>query len=239
MFCVLHDISEQKQAARLRQEVVQMVSHDLRSPLLSIKGIIEMGQAGLIGQLNEQGHKMFAIADRSSNRMLSLINDLLDVERLEAGMLELDKNKVLLAQVFDQSLQTVANLAADKGIKLAARPTDILVVADADRLVQILVNLISNAIKFSAADTSISLSAHLQGSMVKISVKDQGRGIPPEQLETIFDRFQQVQASDSQGRSGSGLGLAICKALVGLHGGEISAESEPGKGSTFSFTIPA
>jgi PAS domain S-box-containing protein len=238
MFCVAHDITERKQADRLRQEVVQMVSHDLRSPLLSIKGIIEMGQAGMIGELNQQGHKMFAIADRSSDRMLTLINDLLDVERLEAGMLELDKSQVALAQIFEQSLQTVANIATDKGVKLAARQTDLTVFADGDRLVQILVNLISNAVKFSQANTTVTLAAQIIPGFVKISVCDEGRGIPADQLQSIFDRFQQVQASDAKERHGTGLGLAICKALVGLHGGEISAQSEVGKGSIISFTLP-
>jgi signal transduction histidine kinase len=197
-----------------------------------------MGQHGMLGQINEQGRQMLAIADRSGNRMLTLINDLLDVERLEAGMLELDKSRLLLAQIFEQSLQTVANLAQGKGVKLNAPPTNITVFGDGDRLVQILVNLISNAVKFSPPNTTVTVAAQSSPGFVKISVYDEGRGIPAGQLQSIFDRFQQVQASDAKERQGSGLGLAICKALVGLHGGEISAQSELGKGSIFSFTIP-
>jgi signal transduction histidine kinase len=238
VFCVAHDITERKNAERLRQDLMQMVSHDLRTPLTTIKGMIDMFTEGLANSSSEKGKQLLGYADKSTFRMLTLINDLLDAERIESGMLELDKRDTELDGVFEQAIHTVLPLAEERRIKIAATPTSLRVFADGDRIVQVLINLLGNAIKFSGPNTTIRLETDIVDGAVEISVSDQGRGIPPERLDSVFDRFSQVEVADARDRSGSGLGLAICKALVDLHGGRITVKSKVGEGTTFSFTIP-
>jgi PAS domain S-box-containing protein len=238
LFCVLHDISERKEVERLRQEIVAMVTHDLRTPLTAIRHIIEMMRTGVAGDLSEDGSKMLGRADVASTRMMLLINDLLDIEKIKAGMMQLKLSKILSCELFELSSQTLAGLLAEKSIELVSDGSEIEVLVDPDRIVQVLVNLVSNAIKFSSAGARIELSARIDGSAVEFSVRDHGRGIPPEMLDSIFDRFQQVQDSDSRQKGGSGLGLSICRALVELHAGRIWAENSPGQGSTFKFVVP-
>jgi signal transduction histidine kinase len=233
------DISERKQAERLQKEVVQMVSHDLRSPLTSIQAVLEMMQDDMLGNFDDKGKKLVAIADRSASRMLTLINDLLDVEKLDAGMLQLNKSQVSLSSIFEQSIQTVVTTANEKSIKIEALATNVMVYADGDRLVQILVNLLSNALKFSPTGAKVVVAARQLPEYVEITVADQGRGIPAHLTKSIFDRFKQVSSQDAKQQHGTGLGLSICKALVELHGGDIRAESEEGKGSTFYFSLPS
>ncbi len=238
MFCVMHDVTGRKQAERLRQEVVQMVSHDLRTPLTTIRGILEIVASGKVGDLTEKGKNMIQMAEHSSMLMLALARDLLEIEKVEAGMLELNKNQLPVSDIFKQSVDAVNIIAQQRKVSIEAETTDAKVFADRDRMVQILVNLITNAVKFSPPNSKISLSACSTADSVEISVADQGRGIPPDLISSIFERFKQVRESDSKTDGGSGLGLAICKGLVELHGGNISVTSEEGKGSVFSFRIP-
>lgn len=237
-FCVIHDDSERKSAERMKQEVVAMITHDLRTPLSTIRNFLEMLDAKMYGELSEKGQKMLGLADRNSARMLSLINDLLDVEKIKAGMMELTLKKTKLAQVLDQCAQSVASLAEQNRISLQVCSETIDVNADEDRLSRVVTNLLSNAIKFSPEGSTIIVSAKRSGEFAEVSIKDQGRGIPEEMLATIFDRFTQVMDSDSRAKGGSGLGLAICKALVELHGGTIWVVSPQGQGATFTFTVP-
>lgn len=237
IFCVAHDITERKQAERMRQEVMQMVSHDLKTPLSTVRSFLDMLGTGMFGNLSERGEKLLKLADNSALRMLALIRDLLDIERMEAGMLQLQKKKLLVGDLFEQVEQSVAPSAAEQGIELAI-DGDAPMYADPDRIVQILVNLTTNAIKFSPRGSTITLSARELADAVEIVVADQGRGIPENMIDSIFDRFKQVRDSDSREKGGSGLGLAICKALVELHGGAICVRSEENKGSRFIFTIP-
>ncbi len=237
-FCVIHDDTERKIAERMKQEVVAMITHDLRTPLSTIRNFLEMLDADMYGDLSEKGKKMLTLADRNSARMLSLINDLLDVERIKAGMMELKLSSTKLAPLLDLCAQSVASLAEPNGIKITVSSDDILVKADDDRLSRVVTNLLSNAIKFSPEGSTISVSAKRHAGFAEVTVKDEGRGIPEEMIATIFDRFTQVMDSDSRAKGGSGLGLAICKALVELHGGSISVVSPNEKGTTFSFTLP-
>jgi signal transduction histidine kinase len=170
--------------------------------------------------------------------MTTLINDLLDMDRLEAGMLVLNKSNISLSTSFDQAIHSVKPIADKRDVEIVVVPSDVTVLADPDRVIQVLVNLLSNAVKFSAQGGKVTLSALGTTSGVEISVADEGRGIPPNMLDSIFDRFRQVRASDAQESRGTGLGLAICKALVELHGGTILVRSEIGKGSVFTFTLP-
>jgi PAS domain S-box-containing protein len=260
IFCVIHDISEQKAAERLRQEVTQMVSHDLRSPLTAIQSFHMLLEAKIAGQLNQKGEELLKAAERSTTRMLRLVNDLLDIEKMEAGKLKLEKTDVSLFSLFEQSVQGVSPLARDKKVNVVASPTDLHVLVDGHRIVQVLVNLLGNALKFSPEASTITVSGAVVSGrratdpppvaggadnalreplpIVEIRVSDQGRGIPAHLVETIFNRFEQVHQSDAKEKGGTGLGLAICRALVELHGGDIGVESEEGKGSTFWFKIP-
>ena len=240
IFCVVHDISERKSAQRLRKEMVKMVTNDLRSPLTSLGSVYSMLQENRLGTLNAQGIKLLTAAQANSGRMLRLINDLLDIEKLEAGMLQLEKSPTNIAAIFDQSLDSVLPLANKKQIKLFnnAAGSPLTANLDAHRIVQVLVNLLSNAIKFSPPGGNISVGLRTAEHQIEIQVADQGRGIPQEMLNDVFNRFQQVQKGDATEKGGSGLGLAICKSLVELHNGTISVHSEVGKGSVFVIVLP-
>ncbi len=239
LFCVAHDISERQRAERMRQELVQMVTHDLRSPLTSVQGILDMIVTGKANPGDENGKRMMTVAARSVARMIFLVNDLLDIEKMHAGMFELQRKNVSVVSIFELSSSGVETLFAEADIKLVCEDHGLMVNADPDRLVQILVNLFSNALKFSKSGTTVTATAEQLGDCVEFKVRDEGRGIPKDQVAQVFDRFQQVSSEDRMKNFGTGLGLAICKSLVELHGGDISVVSEEGKGSTFSFRIPS
>jgi PAS domain S-box-containing protein len=238
LFCVAHDITERKGAERLRKEIVQMVTHDLRTPLTTVQHFHTMLAEGLFGGLDQRGLKTLEAADHSTTRMLRLINDLLDIEKMEAGSLELNQSLVQLSEALEQSLQQVLPLASAKGVRVESQPTNLTIYCDSERLIQVMVNLLTNAIKFTPPGAKVVMSAQPTSDGVEVKVADEGRGIPASMIETIFDRFKQVQVSDARGRSGFGLGLAICKALVELHGGTISVDSQEGMGATFSLRLP-
>lgn len=238
MFCVVHDISEHKAAQQRRRQIVQMVSHDLKSPLAAMGVIHTLLEDTSVANLNDQGRQFLTSSQTNTTRMLALITDLLDMEKMEAGMLEVSKTTVSVQAIFERSMQSVLALAGDNGIKLKCLPTDCTVYGDEGRLVQVIVNLLGNAIKFSPAQGTVTLCAASMPGFVEISVSDEGRGIPEHLARSIFDRFCQVESKDAKEKGGTGLGLAICKALVELHGGDISARRNPDRGSTFSFRIP-
>lgn len=238
MFCVLHDISNRKAAEQLRKDVVRMVSQDLLSPLSAIDTIYDTLESSRFGELNEKGKRQLHNVRTNIDRMLQLINDLLDIEKLTSGSLELERRQVSLSTVIEQSIESVLFLADKKQLKIDRLYAYLEVYADPHRLVQILVNLLSNAIKFSPVGGKITVSARRNETNIEISVTDEGRGIPKEMTKVIFNRFQQVKTSDATVKGGSGLGLAICKELVELHGGQIGVESEEGNGSRFYFFIP-
>jgi len=237
-FCVVHDDSERMNAERMRTEVIQMVTHDLRTPLTTVSGFLELLERGDLGVLSERGSRLINGPIRGVEQMLNLTNDLLDMEQMEAGKMKLTIEDQPLAQIFEKAIETTSGVARNAGVRLEARPTEIVVAADGRRIEQILVNLMTNACKFSPRDTTIFLEAVDNGNEVDIRVIDQGRGIPQDHVDAIFDRFRQVKESDSREKRGLGLGLAICKALVELHGGTIKVQSKEGVGSTFSFNIP-
>jgi PAS domain S-box-containing protein len=237
-FCVIHDITDRRQAERMKQEVVAMVTHDLRTPLATIQNFLEFLDDGFYGSVNDRGAKYLTIAQRNSDRMFSLINDLLDIEKIKSGMMELDLMQLPLQKAFQLCLELQTSYADQMAVKLDIRPTDLVVMADEDRLARVLSNLVSNAIKFSPRGGTIIVLAESQGKMALIVVQDQGPGVPANMLESVFDRFQQVRGHGPKTKGGSGLGLAICKAIVELHGGKIWLKSEEGKGSAFTFSLP-
>ncbi len=238
-FCVAHDVTEAKRIEKMKQEFVAMVSHDLRSPLASIQAFHECLDRGVYGQLSQDGAHSLHSVDSSISRLLNLIGDLLDVEKLETGVMSLNMAPVEVPSLFEQSLNSVEDLARKKSIEIKTECPKLLIEADGSRLVQVLVNLLANAIKFSPNSTTIEMSVKQDGEQVLFEVADHGRGIPQDQIETVFDRFTQVEAADGKNRQGSGLGLAICKAIVTQHHGAIGVRSRPNQGSTFWFTVPS
>ena len=237
LFVVIHDMTDRKELERAKQELVAMLTHDLRSPLTTIQGMIEMAQAGMLGDLNDRGIRLTQAAERNSSRMLSLINDLLDIEKIKAGSMTLSKETVSLNALFDEVKANVADWTAENGIKINCRVTDLTISADREKISRVIFNLVSNAIKFSPPGGNIELYAEPKDKGVEISVADQGPGIAPDLVSSIFERFQQGTGAALKGKGGSGLGLAICKEIVTLHGGKIWVTSEEGNGSQFHFIV--
>ncbi|CAN5504263.1 hypothetical protein BH11CYA1_BH11CYA1_44980 [soil metagenome] len=237
LFVVIHDMTDRKELERAKQELVAMLTHDLRSPLTTIQGMIEMAQAGMLGDLNDRGVRLTQAAERNSSRMLSLINDLLDIEKIKAGSMTLNKETISLTTLFDEVKANVADWTAENGIKIDCRSTNLTILADREKISRVIFNLVSNAIKFSPPGGLIELRADSKNEGVEISVSDQGPGIAPDLVSSIFERFQQGTGAALKGKGGSGLGLAICKEIVSLHGGKIWVTSEEGNGSQFHFIV--
>ncbi len=236
---IFKDITERQIIDRMKDEFVSVVSHELRTPLTSIRSSISLLSSGRIDPRSPKSQRLIEIAQDNSNRLVRLINDILDLERIKSGKVTMLKSSCNAADVMRDAVEIVQSMADKAEIKIAVEPLPVELWIDRDRIIQTLTNLLSNAIKFSAPHTTVTLDAHLQrDNQVRFQVQDCGRGIPPEHLETIFDRFQQVDASDSRDRGGTGLGLAICRSIVQQHGGQIWVESILGKGSRFCFVLP-
>ena len=236
---VFRDITERCEIDRLKAEFTSVVSHELRTPLTSIRGSLGLLAGGVLGPLPAKGQRMLAIAVTNTDRLIRLINEILDIERIESGQAPLQPREIGVADILGQAVELMDAMAHEAGISLVPRPVEAKLWADPDRLTQTLTNLISNAIKFSPPGTTVSVTARRSGAEIVFTVADQGRGIPPNQLETIFERFHQVDGSDSREKGGTGLGLAICRSIVEQHGGRIWAESAPAQGATFLFALPA
>lgn len=227
-----------KDLEQRKQQFVSMISHDLRSPLTSLGMFLELLSKGLYGQLNEQGTKKAGVAERSISRLIGLINDLLDFDRLQSGEFVIEKKEESVESVVVRSLDCVHALAERSKIKLESEGANFNANMDGSRIIQVLVNLVSNAVKFSPEQSTIKVCVSHKEGTVEFRVVDQGRGIPKEMLNSVFERFKQVSTTDATEKGGTGLGLAICKAIVECHGGKIGVESEPGHGATFWFTLP-
>jgi PAS domain S-box-containing protein len=240
LFCVVHDISERKRIENLKQEFVAMVSHELRTPLTSVQGFLSILSAGAYAELSKPGAESLAMAEENVGRVINLVNDILDVEKLESGMLSLEIANTSLNKVINDSLNSVTALADQKDLTLVYNaPSDLVVRADGDRITQVLINLLSNAIKFSPEGKKVEVIVRDLGTEAEVSVIDQGRGVPPAERAEIFERFHQVQVVDGKSHRGTGLGLAISKALIEQHGGTIGVvDGRSGVGSHFWFRLP-
>jgi signal transduction histidine kinase len=233
------DIVRRREAERAKEEFISIVGHELRTPLTSIRGSLGLLQAGVMGELPEDGTEMLAVAVTNTDRLVRLVNDVLDVERMDSGQIPLRRAPVAAAELVSESEQALAATAAQARVLVHSDIAATLTVcADSDRIVQTLVNLLGNAIKFSPRGGSVTLTARSRGSCALFCVSDEGRGIPPDQLEAIFERFSQIDISDAREKGGSGLGLAIARGIVEHHGGHLWAQSVLGEGSTFCFTLP-
>jgi PAS domain S-box-containing protein len=232
------DVTERQQVEEIKNEFIGIVSHELRTPLTAIQMSLGLLKSGIYAKKPDKTQRMIEIALLDTNRLVNLVNDILDLERLESGRTVLEKTVCQAADLMQQAADGVQAIATSQNITLTITPTDVTIWAAPDAIIQTLTNLLSNAIKFSPAHAVIRLRAERQTDNVLFQVIDQGRGIPSDQLETIFGRFQQVDASDSREKGGTGLGLSICRSIIERHGGKIWAESTLGEGSTFFFTLP-
>ena len=182
----------------------------------------------MLGELPAQGQRMVEIAVQNTDRLVRLINDILDIERINCGQIDMHPQSCDARELIDRACDAVASLADAANVSVVIEAERVALSVDADRIIQTLTNLISNAVKFSPPDSSVHVSCSLRDAQVRFEVSDEGRGIPAENLDSIFGRFAQVDASDSREKGGTGLGLAICRSIVEQHGGRIWAQSEPG-----------
>lgn len=235
---IAEDITELEQINLIKSEFIGIVSHELRTPLTAIRAALGLLQTGIYDKKPDKFKRMIEIAAIDSERLVRLVNDILDLERLESDRAVLEKTTCNAADLIQQAVAGVQAIANQQNITFQIHPTNAQVWAAADAIVQTLTNLLGNAIKFSPADSTITLSVQQQTDRVLFQITDRGRGIPADKLEAIFGRFQQVDASDSRTKGGTGLGLAICRSIIDRHGGQIWAESTLGVGSTFFFTLP-
>ncbi|MGG6240491.1 PAS domain S-box protein [Nodosilinea sp. AN01ver1] len=274
---IANDITERK---RLENEFISLVSHELRTPMTALIGSLDLVAAGQLGDLNPRGQQMVQVAITNAERLIRLVNDILDLERMKSGQLTLHKTHCSLADLLDQATCAMQAMSDQAQITLVVESLPLRVWVDGDRMQQLLTNLLSNAIKFSPPGGTVWLHARVGawecGSVgvwerdgdhkacndlstrlpaypstrlplhpstpslpaLHLSITDQGRGIPADKLDLIFERFQQIDASDARAKGGTGLGLAICRQIVRQHGGDIWAESTPGQGSTFHVLLP-
>ncbi len=238
LFCVIHDITERKKLERLKDEIVQMVAHDLRSPLASLRSFLQLLEQGAYGNLTEQGHKRASTADRSIHQLIRLLNDLLSLDQLKEAKAEFILGDHLISPIVDRSIELVRTLGESRNITIELGASDEMAICDPDRVIQVLANLLSNSVKFSPDGGKITVAIRSTADdTVEISVKDQGPGIPASEHDSIFDRFKQTQ-SGKKTAGGIGLGLAIAKTIVEQHSGTIGVISEEGNGSTFWFRLP-
>jgi len=230
-----------KELDHLKSDFVSHVSHELRTPLTAIKGAVDLVLREIAGPLTEKQIHYLTRVRSNTQHLAGLINDLLDLSKIESGRIEVKSSRVSLTGLVHEAVEALRPVAAEKVIALEAsiREPSILVWADRDKINQVLMNLIGNAIKFTPVQGRITVSASRNGEeSVQVSISDTGPGVPPNDREKIFAKFYQIAEVNGENSKGTGLGLAISKALVELHGGKIWVESEPSRGSTFYFTLP-
>ena len=239
---VMHDITKRRKTEKLKDEFVSVISHELRTPLTSINGSLGLVLGGVVGDMSDGVRDMLHVAERNSNRLIGLINDLLDIQKLEAGQFTLSLASVNTTEMIEKALESNNGYAKKHNVRLAFdTKTDepLFVHGDEGRLLQVMANLLSNAIKHSPEGevVSVTLERHADDA-VKISVIDRGPGIPEDFHDAIFEKFTQADASISRKKQGTGLGLSICRSIISLHGGDIGFKTGNKEGTTFYFVLP-
>lgn len=232
---IMNDITERK---RLENEFISLVSHELRTPMTSTIGALDLLNSGQLGTLSDRGKQILKVAIRNTERLTRLVNDILDLERIESGKIAIEPVQCDLQPLLIQAVETMQAMAEKAQVKLLLEPCSVSMKVDPDRILQTLTNLLSNSIKFTKPGGIVQLTAKVKSDRCQIMVKDTGRGIPTDKLESIFERFQQVDASDSRSKGGTGLGLAICRHIIERHNGKIWVKSILGKGSIFYVDLP-
>lgn len=239
---IFRDLTREREVQRLKDELIALVSHELRTPVGAIRGALKI-LGPHVKHLEGKPRQLFDMAARNADRLLTLLNNLLDIERLESGTATLVRAPVSAIVLLEQVREVIQPLADAAKITIVVEADDVHAEADAGRLQQVLVNLVGNALKFSPPGSTVTLTAHAATlgdarAGVCFSVDDKGRGIPADKHQRVFERFEQVTATDASEKGGAGLGLAISKAIVEQHGGRIWVESVVGEGSSFRFTVP-
>jgi PAS domain S-box-containing protein len=236
---VFIDKTAEQELERVKREFVAWVTHEIRTPISSVYGILALMESGALGEMTEKGKRLAGSVKVTCKRVISLITDLLDLEKMQAGKFALECKQVSVRYAMESAFDNVVSLSSERNITIDLPHTELCCWADVDRLVQVMINLMSNAIKYSPDASTITLGIEeLENSMLKILVTDRGRGIPDDKLKKVFSQFEQVELADAKKKGGTGLGLAICQAIVAEHGGEIGVVSKLGEGSCFWFTIP-
>ena len=226
-----------EEVERLKKGFLSTVSHELRTPLTSIRGSLGLLASGAMGELSGEVIDIVVIAERNALRLMALINDILDLERLETGKIELQFTQVSVESILRRATESLATCRQKAGITVDTPKVSTMIWADADRIVQVLVNLLSNAVKFSPPGGVVTIGVAVYDHWTEFKVTDRGRGVPAARRRAIFERFRQVETSDAREKGGTGLGLAICKSIIEQPGGTIGVESEDGVGSSFWFRV--
>ncbi|MDH5407750.1 MAG: PAS domain S-box protein [Gammaproteobacteria bacterium] len=237
---IVRDITDRKQMEKMKNEFISTVSHELRTPLTSIRGSLGLVMADTVGKLPDKVRELLTITSNNTERLLLLINDILDIQKIEAGMMAFHFQSLELNPFLQQAVETNQSYADQYGVNFTFTPTEenIRVYADSDRLMQVMNNLMSNAAKFSPKGESIELSVKRHNGVIRISVSDHGPGIPDDFKGKIFEKFTQYDSTDTRKKGGTGLGLSITRLIVDKHGGEINYTSKLGAGTTFYFELP-
>jgi signal transduction histidine kinase/DNA-binding response OmpR family regulator len=241
--CVLRDVTERRRLEQLKSEFVSTVSHELRTPLTSIRASLGLIAGGVAGEVSPEVRELLDIAYNNSERLVLLVNDILDMEKIESGRLEFRRERLPARRILEQSVEANRAYGAQFGVSFKLEQpggpdADAAVYADAGRIQQVLANLLSNAAKFSPRDGVVEASLAIDAGNVTFRVRDHGKGIPPEFRDRIFQRFAQADSSDVRQKGGTGLGLSISKAIVEHHGGQVGFEDAEGGGTLFWFTLP-
>jgi PAS domain S-box-containing protein len=236
---ILRDISERKEMDRLKSEFVSTVSHELRTPLTSIRGTLGLVMGGAVGELPEKAHEMVEIAERNTLRLLELVNDILDMEKIDSGRMEINPKPMEIRTLIEQAIVDNRAYAEQFGVEFVQAPGDVsgTVLGDETRLVQVMANLLSNAAKFSSKGSKVEIAIEDADTRVMVKVTDHGMGIPESFRDQIFERFTQADMSDKRQSGGTGLGLSISAAIIDAHGGTLDFDSEVGKGTSFYFDL--
>lgn len=235
---VVRDIASRKEAERLKDEFVSVVSHELRTPVTALRGSIVLLRSAGPALEAAKRERLLRMAESNADRLLRLVNDILDVERFSAGNMPLEIGPADLRELADEVRENVRPIADQAGVEIQVRGTPVTALMDGVRVSQVLTNLIGNAIKFSPRGAVVEVDVGTRDGSALVVVRDQGRGIPEAQLESVFERFHQVDRTDASQKGGTGLGLAISRQIVAQHGGRIWAESVAGAGSSFFVTLP-
>jgi signal transduction histidine kinase len=230
------DVTREGEIDEMKSDFISVASHEMRTPMTSIKGSLELLLGGYAGELPAEATELLGISLTAVDRLIRLINDLLDIAKIESGKMELHLDRLKVTDCVKKSMRSVRALSETHKVSIATEQQEHLpdVFADRDRLEQVITNLLSNALKYSPPESVVRVHVQSMDDVVRVSVADQGPGIPPDKLEKVFDRFQQLSGA----KKGTGLGLTISRALIEQHRGRIWVESEVGRGANFHFELP-